>query len=62
MRRARGYVPLAVELPFAAKQTTLCLGGDLKATFGYHAGRYVFLSQPFATWSTRTAWLPIKKI
>ena len=34
MRRARGYVPLAVELPFAAKQTTLCLGGDLKATFG----------------------------
>ena len=47
MRRARGYVPLAVELPFAAKQTTLCLGGDLKATFGYHAGRYVFLSQPF---------------
>ena len=47
IRRARGYVPLAVELPFAAKQTTLCLGGDLKATFGYHAGRYVFLSQPF---------------
>ena len=47
MRRARGYVPLAVELPFAAKQTTLCLGSDLKATFGYHAGRYVFLSQPF---------------
>lgn len=47
IRRARGYVPLAVELPFAAKQTTLCLGGDLKATFGYQAGRYVFLSQPF---------------
>lgn len=47
IRRARGYVPLAIELPFAAKEITLCLGSDLKAVFGYYTGRYVYLSQPF---------------
>ncbi|MGN1203231.1 MAG: Sua5/YciO/YrdC/YwlC family protein, partial [Eubacterium sp.] len=47
LRRARGYVPLSIEIDNRAKKDTLCLGGDLKAVFGFHRDNYVFLSQYF---------------
>ncbi len=47
IRRARGYVPLAIDIGIKAKQDTLCLGGDLKSVFGFHRDNYVFLSQYF---------------
>ncbi|MCH5320522.1 MAG: carbamoyltransferase HypF [Eubacterium sp.] len=47
IRRARGYVPLSIEIDNKAKTDTLCLGGDLKAVFGFHRNNYVFLSQYF---------------
>lgn len=47
IRRARGYVPLSIEMDRKAKADTLCLGGDLKAVFGFHRDNYVFLSQYF---------------
>lgn len=47
IRRARGYVPLAIDIDKMAKKDTLCLGGDLKAVFGFHHDKYVFLSQYF---------------
>lgn len=47
IRRARGYVPLAIDIGIKAKKDTLCLGSDLKAVFGFHRDNYVFLSQHF---------------
>lgn len=47
IRRARGYVPLAIDIGIKAKSDTLLMGGDLKAVFGFHRDRYVFLSQYF---------------
>lgn len=47
IRRARGYVPLAIEIDKEAKTDTLCLGGDMKAAFAFHRGKYVFMSQYF---------------
>lgn len=47
IRRARGYVPLSIEIDKKAKADTLCLGGDLKAAFAFHRDKYVFLSQYF---------------
>lgn len=47
LRRARGYVPLAIEIDKRAKCDTLCLGGDLKAAFAFHRDNYVFISQYF---------------
>ncbi len=47
IRRARGYTPLAIDIGIKAKADTLCLGGDLKAVFGFHRDHYVFLSQYF---------------
>lgn len=47
IRRARGYVPLAIEIDRTADEDTLCLGGDLKSAFAFHRGKYVFLSQHF---------------
>lgn len=47
LRRARGYVPLAIDIGIKAKKTTLCMGGDLKASFAFHKDKYVFLSQYF---------------
>ena len=47
IRRARGYVPLSIEINRKAKSDTLCLGGDLKSVFAFHRDRYVFLSQSF---------------
>lgn len=47
IRRARGCVPLAVDIGITAPCTTFCAGGDLKSVFGFHAGNFVYLSQPF---------------
>lgn len=47
IRRARGYVPLAIEIDKTAKKDTLCLGGDLKSAFAFHRDKYVFMSQHF---------------
>lgn len=47
IRRARGYVPLAIDIGIKAKCDTLLTGGDLKAVFGFHRDNYVFLSQYF---------------
>lgn len=47
VRRARGYVPLAIEINKKAECDTLCLGGDLKSAFAFHRDNYVFLSQHF---------------
>ena len=47
IRRARGYVPLAIDIGKKAECDTLLMGGDLKAVFGFHRDKYVFLSQYF---------------
>ncbi len=42
-RRSRGYVPLAIALPFASAKTVLALGGMLKTTFCLLAGKRAFV-------------------
>jgi hydrogenase maturation protein HypF len=44
LRRARGYAPYPVQLPFAT-QPTLAVGGELKNTFCLARDRYAFVSQ-----------------
>src|SRR5215467_1548006 len=45
LRRARGYVPLAISLVHEAEEPVLACGGELKSVFGLVRGRDVFLSQ-----------------
>ncbi len=45
LRRARGYVPLAISLTHEAAEPILACGGELKNVFGLVRGREVFLSQ-----------------
>ena len=45
IRRARGYVPLAIQLPGAASRPILACGGELKSTFALVRGPEAFLSQ-----------------
>lgn len=45
IRRARGYVPLAVQLPLVASRTILACGGELKSTFALVRGSDAFVSQ-----------------
>ena len=44
IRRARGYAPSPVKLPFKIKSTLAC-GGELKSTFCLTKENYAFLSQ-----------------
>lgn len=44
LRRARGYVPLAMDLPIDAPPL-LAVGGHLKSVFALARGRYVYQSQ-----------------
>jgi hydrogenase maturation protein HypF len=44
LRRARGYVPLAVDLPIDT-QPLLAVGGHLKSVFALSKGRFVYQSQ-----------------
>ena len=45
LRRARGYVPLAIPLAHEAAEPILACGGELKSVFALVRGREVFLSQ-----------------
>jgi hydrogenase maturation protein HypF len=45
LRRARGYVPLAISLTHGAAEPILACGGELKSVFALVRGREVFLSQ-----------------
>jgi hydrogenase maturation protein HypF len=45
LRRARGYVPLAISLTHEAAEPILACGGELKNVFALVRGREVFLSQ-----------------
>lgn len=45
LRRARGYVPLAISLAHEATEPILACGGELKSVFALVRGREVFLSQ-----------------
>lgn len=47
IRRARGYVPLAIDIGKKAKQNTLLMGGDLKSSFAIFHQNYVYPSQYF---------------
>lgn len=47
IRRARGYVPLAIDMGIRTESTLFCAGGDLKSAFAFAKGKYVYLSQHF---------------
>ncbi len=47
IRRARGYVPLAIDVGIKAKNNILALGGDLKSSFAIMHGSAVYPSQYF---------------
>jgi len=44
VRRSRGYAPRPVSLPFDCPRPVLAVGGQLKATFAFAAGRQAFVS------------------
>ncbi len=45
LRRARGYAPGLVSLPFTCKQNILAMGGHLKNTFSFGRGNQAIMSQ-----------------
>lgn len=47
IRRARGYVPLSINMGIKAKKPILCMGGDLKNSFAIVKENYVYPSQYF---------------
>jgi len=55
VRRARGYVPLAIRLPVAASRPILACGGELKSTFALVRGHESFLSQHLGDLSSEAA-------
>ena len=55
VRRSRGYVPLAVRLPVAARHPVLACGGELKSTFALVRDGEAFLSQHLGDLDERSA-------
>lgn len=47
VRRARGYVPLAIKVNAQAKSDILAMGGDLKSSFAIMHENYIYPSQYF---------------
>ncbi len=47
IRRARGYVPLAIKIDRSSDEDMLCMGGDLKSAFAIVHKEYVYPSQYF---------------
>ena len=47
VRRARGYVPLAIKVGIKANSDILALGGDLKSSFAIMHAQYIYPSQYF---------------
>jgi hydrogenase maturation protein HypF len=56
IRRARGYVPLAIPLPHEAARAILAVGGELKNTVALVRGRDAFLSQHLGDLADPLAW------
>ncbi len=56
LRRARGYVPLAITLTREASEPILACGGELKNTFALVRGANVFLSQHLGDLSDERAY------
>jgi len=55
IRRARGYVPLAVRLPMTTSRPILACGGELKSTFALVRGDEAFLSQQLGDLTSEAA-------
>lgn len=47
IRRARGYVPLAIDIGIRTDKKVLCMGGDLKSSFCIVNSNYAYPSQYF---------------
>lgn len=47
IRRARGYVPLAINIGIKSSTDTLLMGGDLKSCFALQHNEYIYPSQYF---------------
>jgi hydrogenase maturation protein HypF len=56
LRRARGYVPLAIPLRDEAPRPILACGGELKSVFALVRGRDAFLSQHLGDLGDERAW------
>jgi hydrogenase maturation protein HypF len=56
LRRARGYVPLAIPLPCEAPRPILACGGELKSVFALARRRDAFLSQHLGDLADEGAW------
>jgi hydrogenase maturation protein HypF len=60
LRRARGYAPLPIRLPFAA-QPTLAVGGELKNAFCLAADNNAFVSQHIGDMGSLETWAAFER-
>lgn len=61
IRRARGYVPLTIDIGINAKCDTLAMGSDLKSVYAFHREHYAFLSQYFGDLQDKSVFDTYKK-